>query len=161
MRAASIPLSPGTSRAPRATLLGGAVAGILDITYAFLFYGAQGVSPIRILQSISSGLLGKDAYTGGLGTAALGAVLHFFIAFTACAVYYAASRKLQTLVQRPVVWGLLYGVAVYLFMNLVVIPLSAVPGMRYSTASVVGGLLVHMLFVGLPISLAVRRYSTA
>jgi hypothetical protein len=141
--------------------LGGAVAGILDITYAFVFYGAQGVSPIRILQSISSGLLGKDAYTGGLGTAALGAVLHFFIAFTACAVYYAASRKLHTLVQRPVVWGLLYGVAVYLFMNLVVIPLSAVPGTRHTTTSVVSGLIVHMLFVGLPISLAVRRYSTA
>ena len=54
--------------------------------------------------------------------------MHFLIALVAAAVYYAASRKLGVLLGRPVVSGLLYGVAVYVFMNFnfVVLPLSAV-----------------------------------
>jgi hypothetical protein len=116
------------------------------------------VSPVRILQSVASGLLGRDAYAGGAGTAALGAALHFVIALTACAVYYAASRRLGLLLRRPVVWGLAYGVAVYLIMNFVVVPLSAASSGRPTTATAVTGLLVHSFFVGLPISLAVRRY---
>jgi hypothetical protein len=118
------------------------------------------VTPVRVLHSIASGVLGADAYRGGARTAALGVALHFVIAFGAAAVYYAASRRLRFLVRRPVVSGLLYGVAVYLFMNLVVLPLSAIPfKVSYAPAVFATGLVVHMLCVGLPIALAVRRFS--
>ncbi|HXG64441.1 MAG TPA: hypothetical protein VNO70_04995, partial [Blastocatellia bacterium] len=107
-----------------------------------------------------SGLLGADSYRGGPATAALGAVLHFLIAFVAAAVYYAASRKLKFLARQALVCGPLYGIAVYLFMNQIVLPLSAFPHQRaFSLSSFVTGLVIHMLFVGLPIALAVRRYS--
>jgi len=109
-----------------AIVWGGLLAGGLDITAAFVIYGVRGASPVRILQSIASGLLGAAAFQGGRETAALGALLHFLIALVAAAVYYAASRKLGVLLGRPVVSGLLYGVAVYVFMNFVVLPLSAV-----------------------------------
>ena len=144
---------------PRAILAGGLAAGALDITAAMVIYGLRGVPPIRVLQSVASGLLGTDAFRGGLATAALGTALHFFIATTAAAVYYAASRRLTVLVRRPVRWGLLYGVAVYLFMNLVVLPLSAVPKRPFAVGMAAIILVVHMLFVGLPIALAVRRYA--
>jgi uncharacterized membrane protein YagU involved in acid resistance len=119
------------------------------------------VSPLRILQSIASGLLGAASYEGGLGTAALGLALHFVIALGAAFVYYAASRKLKFMVRRAViVCGLLYGIAVYLFMNSVVLPLSAFPHKIWPRPDVVlTGLVVHMLCVGLPIALTVRRYS--
>jgi uncharacterized membrane protein YagU involved in acid resistance len=118
-------------------------------------YGLRGVSPVRILQSVASGLLGAAAYEGGAGTAALGTVLHFFIATVAAAVYYAASRKIAFLARNPVPSGLLYGIAVYLFMNLVVLPLSAVPKRPFvpSLAMVV----IHMLCVGLPIAVVLRQ----
>ncbi|MGH9321736.1 MAG: hypothetical protein ACRD21_01145 [Vicinamibacteria bacterium] len=110
----------------RVLLRAGLLAGILDILAAFIVYGFRGASPIGILQSIASGLLGADAFRGGLRTAALGLVLHFFIACVAAFVYYASSRRLAILRRRPVISGLAYGTAVYLFMSFVVVPLSAV-----------------------------------
>jgi hypothetical protein len=142
-----------------AILVGGLLAGALDITAAFVVYGLRGATPLRILQSVASGLLGADAFKGGLGTAALGALLHFLIALVAAVVYYAASRKLGVLVQRAVVSGLLYGIAVYVFMNFVVLPLSAVAKRPFVLELALVILAVHMLCVGLPIALAVRRFA--
>jgi uncharacterized membrane protein YagU involved in acid resistance len=113
-----------------------------------------------MLQSIASGVLGLDSYNGGLKTAALGLVLHFVIATGAAAVFYAASRKLSFLVRQAIISGLLYGIVVYFFMQLVVLPLSAFPHkVAFTLSSLLIGLGVHMFCVGLPISLTVRRYS--
>lgn len=148
------------SNAFRAILWGGLLAGILDLSAAIVTNGFRGIAPIRILQSVASGLLGAESYKGGLRTALLGTALHFVITFTAAAIYYAVSRKLTFLVRRAVVSGLIYGIAVYWFMNLIVLPLSAVPfKITFQPAIVVTGLIVHMLCVGLPIALAVRRFS--
>ncbi|MDQ3743071.1 MAG: DUF4407 domain-containing protein [Acidobacteriota bacterium] len=161
MVAASATFPARRSRALRAIFWGGLIAGALDITYAFVFYGLRNrLSPARILQSVASGLLGADAFKGGLGVAALGAALHFFIAFTAAAVYYAASRRLNLLLRRAVVCGVIYGVLIYALMNYVVVPLSAAPPRGTPPPVVlVTGLLVHMFFIGLPIALFARRYS--
>jgi len=148
------------SQAYRAILTGGLLAGVLDITAAFVNSGLRGASPMRVLQSIAGGLLGADAYKGGAATAAMGLVLHFFIATVAAAVFYVASRKLKWMTERAIVSGLAYGVAVYLFMSMVVLPLSAIPFKTNRTpAGVLTSLIIHMLFVGLPISLVVRRHS--
>jgi hypothetical protein len=147
-------------RPSQAILWGGLAAGALDLAAAFLTSARRGVGPVTVLHSIASGLLGEGAFRGGAPAAALGAVLHFVIAFGAAAVYVAASRKLRVLVERPVLCGLLYGVAVYLFMNLVVLPLSAIPfKMPYTPAGITTGLIIHMLCVGLPIALAARRFA--
>ena len=85
-------------------LAGGLVAGTLDISYAILFsYFRAGISPTRILQSVASGLLGRDAYTGGLPIAALGLALHFLIAFTATAVFFIGARWLPVLIRHPII----------------------------------------------------------
>lgn len=142
-----------------AVLVGGAVAGALDIIYAFVFYGLRsGVSPLRILQSIASGLMGRASREGGLVTGALGLFLQFFIAISAAAVYYIASRYLPVLRRRPVLSGIVYGVVVYVVMNFVVVPLSAFPYPRsFPPVVLVTGVLVHMFLIGVPISLSVRR----
>ena len=162
MAAASETFSPERSRAFSAIFWGGLVAGVLDITYACVFsYLRSGISPVRILQSVASGLLGPDSYKGGMPTAALGLLLHFLIAFTAAAVYYAASRKWGVLVRSAVVCGVVYGALIYAFMNYVVLPLSAAPfrGNTPALITFITGLLVHMFCIGLPIALAVRRHS--
>lgn len=147
----------------RAILWGGLVAGTLDITYAFVFFGLRNkITPARVLQSVASGLLGADAFKGGLGADALGLFCHFLIAVSAAAIYYAASRKLTFLVSHAAVCGVIYGVVIYAVMNYVVVPLSAAPQRNAPAAIVVvTGLLVHMFFIGLPIALATRRYSPA
>jgi hypothetical protein len=142
----------------RRILLAGLVAGTLDLADAIVFFYFRGVKPVSILQSIASGLLGRAAYQGGYGTAVLGVLLHFTIALTAAAVYYAASRRLDILRRRPIAMGLLYGLAVYLFMNRIVLPLSAFPQAKGPASPVVliNGVLAVMLLVGLPIALLVN-----
>lgn len=142
-------------------LCGGLIAGTLDLTAACIAaWLRSGVTPVRVFQSVASGLLGADAYSGGAKTAALGVALHFFIATVATAVFYFASRKWLFLIERPINFGLLYGVAVYLFMNFVVLPLSAFPQRGTPTLSGrIIGLLIVMFFVGLPIALVVRSFS--
>jgi len=160
MRMASATLSLGKSQAERAIWWAGLIAGTLDLTAAFVSAGLRGRGPVQILHSIASGLLGAASFRGGFATAALGAALHFVIAFGAAAVYYAASRQIKLLVRQAVVCGLIYGVAVYAFMNLVVLPLSAISFKpAYPPAALVTGLIIHMLCVGLPIALVVRRFS--
>ena len=117
----------------------------------------EGMSPIQVLQYIASGALGSDAFKGGLATAALGAALHFFIAFVVAAVYYAASRKLAALYRDPTIWGPAFGAAVYLFMNFLVLLLSAVPKSPFSLPLFLNGVFGHAIFVGLPIAWFARR----
>jgi hypothetical protein len=139
-------------------LLGGFIAGLLDFAYAYFTLWPRG--PVRGLQSIASGLLGASAFNGGFGAAALGALCHFIIAFGAAAVYYLVSRKFPVLVRQSVICGLLYGIVVYLVMNFVVLPLSAVPfKLSYPVAALAKGFVSHAFLVGLPISLATRWYS--
>jgi uncharacterized membrane protein YagU involved in acid resistance len=140
-------------------LTGGLIAGALDITAAIVIYAFRGVPPVRILQSVASGLWGPAAFAGGARTAAWGLALHFFIATTAAAVYFLASRKLPALIQNPQLWGSLYGVAVWAFMNFVVLPLSAVRKQPFNAEMAVILVLVHIVCVGLPIAFAARRYS--
>lgn len=139
---------------------GGLIAGTLDITGACVTSWLRAsVPPERVLQSVVSGLLGAPAYTGGAKTAVLGLALHFFIATTWTIIFYLASRRLRFLIESPVVWGLVYGVVVYAFMNFVVLPLSRFP--QRGTPTLTGrliGLLIIMFCIGLPIALIVRHF---
>lgn len=148
-------------KAFKTILLAGVIAGVLDIVAAVVTTVLRGRPPMRMLQSIASGLLGLNSYNGGLKTAALGLVLHFIIATGWAAVFYVASRKLSFPVRQPIISGLLYGIFVFCFMNLIVLPLSAFPHkVSFTLSSVIIGVSVIMFCVGLPIALIVRRYST-
>jgi hypothetical protein len=138
---------------------GGLACGVMDITAALVVYGYMGAKPLRLLQNIAGGLLGPRTFEGGIPTAALGLLCHFFIAFSAAAVYFAASRGLPFLVQQAVLCGALYGVAVYFFMNRVVVQLSAANKMPFSFKMMIIGVVIHIFCVGLPISLVVRKFS--
>ncbi len=140
-----------------AILVGGLIAGALDLAYAIAVYSPR--APIRIPQTIASGVLGPRAYEGGARTAALGVVLHLVIALGAATVYYLASRKFDALIRRAVACGLAYGALVYLFMHLIVLPLSAVPKHHMPLVYMTAELVEHWFFVGLPIALSVRRFS--
>lgn len=145
----------------KAIFWGGLIAGTLDISAACLTaWFRASVTPTRVLQSVASGLLGADAYNGGTKTAVLGLALHFLIATIWTIIFYAASRKLRFLIERPEVWGLTYGVVVYVFMNFVVLPLSQLPqrGTPTLTSRAIN-LVIIMFCIGLPIALIVRRFS--
>ncbi len=89
----------------------------------------------------------------------LGLACHFFIAFSAAIVFYVASRKIMFLTRRAVVSGIVYGVLVYLIMYWVVVPLSRAYHRLLSPSATIIAIITHMVCVGLPIALMVRRYS--
>ena len=149
---------PGRLSGRRAVLYGTLVVGTLDALDAIVFFGLRsGARPIRIFQGIAYGLIGPAARQGGLATAALGVVLHYFIAFGIVLTYFLVSRRVRLLTRHPVICGLLYGLAAYAVMNLVVLPLSKVGGPSLPPPPVLAnGLLIHMLGVGLPSALFAR-----
>jgi hypothetical protein len=133
---------------------GGLIGGTLDLTQACILFGWD------IPLAIAAGLLGRQAFYGGVATYVLGVLLHFFIALSFAAFYYGASRRLPFLKEYPLVCGLAYGAGVQELMNLVVLPLSALHARGpYKLHDLILGLLVHMVVIGLPISYSVRRFA--
>ena len=151
-------ITEGRIPASRALLYGTLAVGVLDILDAFVFFWLRsGVRPVRILQSIAAGLLGRASFSGGWRTAALGLALHFFIAFVVVLVFLMASRRLPVLKRHAIAAGLLYGIAVYLTMTFVVVPASAAAGGVPPWPVALNGVLIHMFGVGLPAALAASR----
>jgi hypothetical protein len=128
----------------------------MDIAFAIIFWALRGAAPIRIFQSVAAGLLGRAAFAGGVGSAVLGAALHYFISLAIVIVYWLVSRAWHELVRRPLVWGAIYGLLVYGFMNYVVIPLSAASRPRFLLSWVVCSLVVHAFLIGVPAALFAR-----
>jgi len=150
-------------------LYAGALVGVLDITAACIqVYVSYGYAPARLLKGVAGGLLGRSAVEGGFSTAALGLLMHFTMALTVAAIFYALSRRLP-LPQKlsgVVAVGLLYGAAVFAVNNFATAPflswvrslylhtpISFKPPMGWSQ------LVIHLFCVGLPIALVMHRYA--
>lgn len=142
---------------PEVILWAGFIAGSIDLCAACTFGAIRGITPGRLLQTIASAMIGPKAFGTGRSVA-LGLGLHFFIAFTVATTYAVASRYLTVLTGHSLLSGLLYGAAVHLFMTFIVLPLSSIKR-PFSMSFFMGQLLIHMLCVGLPISLVVRHFS--
>ena len=141
----------------RAIALGTLIVGVLDGLDAVVFFGLRGVSAVRIFQGIAFSVLGRATYAHGLRSAALGVVLHFIVACGIVTVYLAISGRIRRLRRQPWLYGVLYGVAAYFVMNLVVIPLTAIGYRGFTTPALVNGLLIHVFGVGIPTALIGSR----
>ena len=144
-----------------AVLVGGSIAGTLDITYACVSNAQYGKTPLWVLQSVATGWLGSEAFSSGPVGALLGLVSHYSILMVAATVYFIVSRQFPVLRTRAVACGAVFGALVYLFMNFVVLPLSAFPyKLSYPPLRLIEGLMSHALFVGIPIALCIRRWAS-
>jgi phage shock protein PspC (stress-responsive transcriptional regulator) len=148
-----------TSNPAKAIAIAGLTCGVMDISAALMVYGVMGAKPLHLLEGIAAGVLGPSAYRGGVLTALLGLALHFVIAFGATTAFFLASRFIPFLLKHAVVSGVLYGIAVYFFMNRVVVPLSAATKFPFSLKMMLIGVVIHIFCVGLPISMNIRKYS--
>lgn len=174
-------------RIMKATLIGGLIAGALDIIYAIAAFGplSYGAPPMRILQSIAAGAIGRDAATSGeWSTAMLGLGLHFVIAIGMAAVFVLAASTFRFLLRPAILWGFVYGLLLYVAMNYIIVPLSAAGAnlhfassfaevgdrLRASFSEVQGAseqhpwllwgtLFAHTILVGVPIALTAKRFS--
>jgi uncharacterized membrane protein YagU involved in acid resistance len=156
---AAASLATPTRRPLRYVALGGIAAGTLDLIYICTLYAFKGVSPVRILQSIAAGWVGREAaVAGGSATALLGFFSHFGIALVMAYVYYAISRHQKALVAHPFGYGALYGLLLYAVMTYLVVPLSAAggsgaPAWQWINLAHIGA---HVVLVGITCALAAR-----
>ena len=112
------------ARAIDTIVLGGVLAGILDIADAFIVTTINGGTPTRVLQAIASGVLGRAAYQGGAAAAALGLALHFVIALGAASAFLVISRLFPAVLRYAVWSGIAFGLAVWAFMYYTVLPIT-------------------------------------
>jgi uncharacterized membrane protein YagU involved in acid resistance len=141
-----------------AVLLGGLVAGALDIAFAISFAAYNGTPPVRLLQIVASGLFGNAAFAGGIPMAAAGLALHFVMSFLWASVFLALALLRPSLALHPYAGGIAFGIIVFLAMRLVILPLSAFPyPVTFKPVATVLDLLSHTLLFGVPIALAIRR----
>ena len=137
-----------------ATLL----AGTLDIVAAIgltLYYGRRGVADM--LRGVASGPFPAATEWGEVG-AALGLAVHFTLMAIMVTVFILAAARWRPLWQKPLLWGLLYGLATYVVMNLVVVPLRFEGAFPPSTRSIATQLFCHIFLVGIPIALIAARH---
>lgn len=144
----------------RAILLAGFVAGLLDITAAIIsFYINRNTGPTKMFQYIASAVLGKQAFAGGMVTAALGLLFHFIIAYIFTVIFFLLYPKLHLQRANMILVGLVYGVLVWLIMNLLVLPMSnAAIARPFKIKGVVTGALILMFCIGLPVAVFAHRY---
>jgi hypothetical protein len=157
MTTAATPGAPRPWGAARAILAGTLTVGALDGIYAIVYFGSKGASPTRIFQSVAVAVLGKEAaFGGGTSAALLGVALHFCVACAIVSTFYLIAGRIPALARRPIVWGLLYGIAAYLGMNLVVLPIFGIHP-AFVPATFLNGMVAHAFLVGLPAALFARR----
>jgi hypothetical protein len=144
----------------RSIVIGGLIIGIADaiVYHWFVLSVLEGNPLIGVYQYLASGALGNAAFAGGIGTALLGVVFHLFVAFVVAAVFILSADRIPLLRRYPFPSALGYGFGVFIVMNLMVLPLSAAPPLPPPTMPQLIVLIVdHLLVIGLPLGLIVRR----
>ena len=148
----------GLSRKLWVTLIVGVIAAVVEMVFVLPIQATLGATPVKVFQSIASGALGKAAFAGGLATAGLGVGIHVLVSVVAAGLFVFAADQWGALIRRPFTSGIFYGAIVYVVMNFVVIPLSAI-GFSFPKSADLFALSfsVHLFAFGLPIALVARR----
>jgi hypothetical protein len=115
----------GVHSTTAAVVLGGGIAGIVDIGAASAINGF--INPLAICKFIAGGLIGlKAARAGGLEIAALGLALQVGMGILIALIYNIGAMVLPVLRRHWLPAGLGFGVGVYFVMEYVVVPLSLI-----------------------------------
>jgi hypothetical protein len=141
-------------------LITGLIAGTLDILAAYVnVFIKTGRISRRMFQYIAGGALGlKNSLNGGVPVILLGIFFHYFIAFSFTLFFFYLYRKNRVFGLNKYVAALLYGYFIWAVMNLIVLPLSALPDstIKIGSALLDGAILAVM--IGLPASLSASTY---
>jgi uncharacterized membrane protein YagU involved in acid resistance len=143
-----------------ATILGGAAAGLFDHLSALASVVPHGITAMHVHQYLASAVIGPAAaFSGGWVTAVLGACVHFTLTTLMAGIFVVAAGKFPILLRYPWYSGTVYGVLIYFVMTYIAVPLSAVPSWKPGQGwAMVGGLLAHCFYVGIPIAFIARAF---
>ena len=148
-----------SSSATKTILWSGFIAGNLDaIAGAVVYFIFFGMNPIQVVQFIGSGIHGPTAIGGGLSMFIAGLLYHFLISYVLASIYFFAYVKIKILRDYKIVMGLIFGLGIWLIMNLIILPQSNIPKSPFDVNLAIVGIIWHMALVGLPIALITSLY---
>lgn len=128
--------------------------GTLDILAACVqFYIKTNKGPAPIFKFIASSVFGKDAFTGGNSMILYGLLFHFLISLAFTAFFFWLCNKFPIFLNMKWITGIVYGILIWAVMNLLVLPISAVPKSSFNLADAVIGMLILIACMGIPLSL--------
>jgi hypothetical protein len=134
-----------------------AVAGTIDILFAAILSMIFGNGPAAMLRNVASGPFPGASQWGAAGSA-LGLVTHFALMGIMAAAFVLAARRLPALTARPILWGVLYGLATYVIMNWIVVPLRFESPLPPPARAIATQLFAHIALVSIPIALVAARH---
>ena len=139
------------------TLVATVIAGTIDILWAMVLTLWFGREIGGMLRYVGSGPFPAATDMGTAG-AILGLLVHFALIAVMAAVFMLAAQQRPALTARPILWGTLYGLATYVVMNLIVVPVRFGTPLPPSLLSIATQLFAHIVLVGIPIALVAARY---
>lgn len=141
-----------------AILWGGLAAGAMDFCAAMTI---NRLPALTIGRAVATGLYGRGAFAMGDGVGWQGVGLHFAMSLLIAAIYVLAAERIALMRQSVLVFGLLYGVGIFVVMNYVVRPLSKAGLSHYATPLSFIENLVAMLIFGIFVAYADRWFAPA
>lgn len=151
----------GSSRSLiKAILFAAFIAGTLDLLTAYLFnhYIISHISFTQLLQSIASGVFGKEAFTGGNQVAVYGLIFHYLITLSFTTIFFLICRLMPSVLENKVLTGVLYGIIVWIIMNLLILPVSRFQARPLQWDIALVNMIILILCIGLPVSFFAYRY---
>ncbi|MBE7172074.1 MAG: hypothetical protein INR73_15915 [Williamsia sp.] len=149
------------SRYYRRALQAGLIVGTFDITAACIqYYARTGKDPLVVMKYVASGLLGKDAMTGGAGAIIAGTIFHYFIATCWTLLFFWLYARIPALSKSRLISGILYGIFVSLIMQAIVVPLSRVARPPFTVTGSATAALIIVICVGIPLAYLASRAMT-
>jgi hypothetical protein len=137
----------------------GLITGTLDILCAFVYYFIKtGKNPLLILKYIASGVVGSKAYNGGGFTYFLGLTLHFLIAISFSLFFFFIYPLLKKYLRHSIFIAVFYGLFIWVVMNLIVVPVSAISAAPFNLESAVINLLILIGCFGFPLEYMARKF---
>jgi hypothetical protein len=145
----------------KAVLLTTLVAGTLDIIAAHLHFTINtGEWPRKMFYAIAGGAIGlKTALAGGPAVVVLGVFIHYFISFSFTLFFFLLYPVISKISVNKYLNGVVYTIFVWLIMNFIVLPLTALPSKPFvlDINKVIGFLILTIVF-GIPISIMADKY---
>jgi hypothetical protein len=135
------------------------LVGTLDIMAAIIkFYIERGQEPTPVFKYIASGVFGKDAFAGGKLMIIWGIVFHYMIAFFFTLVFLLVYPKVIKWFKNKFITGFVYGLATWVIMNCIVVPLSLVPVPPFDPVQAIIAAAILVCMIGIPAALVAHWY---
>ena len=129
------------------------LTGTLDALAAILI--SYKIPPAVIFKFIASGWFGREAMSGGTSMVLYGLIFHYLIAALFTITLFWLYPQIIKLVKNKYLVGILYGLAIWVIMNYIVLPMTNIPKSHghLEFISLLKGISALIICIGLPVAL--------